>query len=185
MKIDSALKVFSESYDRDAIQSIQNISEDFGLIIQKSTIKSFNLNEAFDEFQDFLTKYGKYKVENVNNEKATPQAMICERVETNIREELFKESKMLYNEIPAFIESYISGINNLTATMDSVKQKMYESGVDADSIGDVNKFVDGFIERLDESFKPTMDRLLWASGYNSRKALSKSNHKPETAAVFL
>ena len=39
MKIDSALKVFSEKYDRNAIQSIEDISQDFGLVIQKSTIK--------------------------------------------------------------------------------------------------------------------------------------------------
>lgn len=186
MKIDSALKIFSEKYDRTAIQSIENISKDFGLITQKATIKGFNIKEGFEDIQDFLTKYAKYKIENMSNSNATPQTMICERVETNIKEELFKESQVLYNDIPSFIESYISGINQLIGTADSVKKSMFESGVDSDSIGDVNKFVDSFVEKLHESFDPTMDRFLWASGYNSKMRLSKSKFEARNPkAVFL
>ena len=138
MKIDSALQKFSEKYDRAAIQSIENISKDFGLVTQKRTIKGFNINEGFEDFKDFLTKYSKYKVENMNNPKATPQSMICERVETNTRDEIFKETQMLYNDIPAFVESYLSGVQQLTATADKIKTSMLESGVDVNSIGDVN-----------------------------------------------
>jgi hypothetical protein len=173
MKIDSALQKFSEKYDRAAIQSIENISKDFGLVSQKETIKGFNIKEGFEDFQDFLTKYAKYKTENMDNPKATPQSMICERVETNTKEEIFKESQMLYNEIPSFVEAYLSGVQHLTATADSVKKSMFESGVDGNSIGDVNGFVDVFMDRLHESFDQTMDRILWASGYNSQVKLSK------------
>lgn len=187
MQIDSVLQIFSEKYDRGAIQSIENISKDFGLVTQKNTIKGFNIKEGFDDFKDFLTKYSNYKIENMNNDNATPQNMICEKVESNINEELFRESQILYKDIPAFIESYISGIKSLTATTDAIKQTMFESGVDPASIGDVNTFVDTFITRLHESFDPTMDRILWASGYNSRVALSKNKVITEKveAAVFL
>jgi hypothetical protein len=186
MKIDSALKVFSEKYDRMAIESIENISKDFGLNIQKFTIKAFNINEGFADIEDFLTKYAKYKIENMNNSNSTPQTMICERVENNIKEELFKETQILYSDIPSFIESYISGISKLIKTADSVKKLMFESGVDSSSIGDINQFVDIFVGTLHESFDPTMDRFLWASGYNSNKALSNLGSKNKTAkAVFL
>lgn len=186
MKIDSALKLFSESYDRDAIQSIEDVSKDFGLISNKATIKLFNLKEGFNDFQDFLVKYGQYKVENMDNEKATPQHLICERVETNIKDEIFRESEVLYNDLPAFIEAYISGVQNLIATSDAIKQKMFEAGVDSESIGDVNNFVDAFVTRLNESFSPAMDRILWASGYNSRKKLTKSKVPvKKEKAIFL
>jgi hypothetical protein len=185
MKIDSALKVFSEKYDRGAIQSIEDISNDFGLVTQKRTIKGFNIKEGFEDFQDFLSKYAKYKIENMNNPKATSQSLICERVEKNINEELFKENEILYNDLPTFVESYISGVQLLTTKADEIKQSMFESGVDSDSIGDVNNFVDTFIERLDQSFTPAMDRILWASGYNSKMKLSKRTNGVKNKAVFL
>ena len=187
MKIDSALKVFSEKNDRNAIQSIEDISQDFGLVIQKSTIKGFNIKEGFDDFQDFLRKYGDYKIENMYNDASTPQKMICEKVESNINDELFHETDMMYSTLPSFVESYVLGIEEIIKTSDSVKQKMFESGVDHNSIGDINNFVDTFMTRLHESFDPTMDRILWASGYNARAALRK--HKCVTekvdAPVFL
>ena len=123
----------------------------------------------------------------MNNDNATPQNLICEKVESNVNEELFKESQILYNDIPAFVESYISGIKSLTRTADAIKQTMFESGVDPASIGDINNFVDTFVTRLHESFDPTMDRILWASGYNSRLELRKPKYVTEKveAAVFL
>lgn len=175
MKIDSALKNFSEKYNEEAIMFIENLSNDFGLIKQKKTIKGFNIKEGFDDFKDFLVKYGKYKVENMDNPKASSQDVICESVKANIKDELFRDKDIRYNEIPAFIESYVSGIKDLISTADSVKKYMIESGVDLNSVGDVNTFLDNFITRLDESFNPTMDHILWASGYNSKKILYNTN----------
>lgn len=186
MKIDSALRDFSERYDREAIQSIDNISKDFGLVNQKRTIKGFNIKEGFEDFQDFLSKYAKYKIENVNNPKATPQSMICERVETNIREEIFKETQMLYDELPVFVESYLSGVQQLRDQSDDIKQVMFEADIDPNVIGNVNEFVDVFMDRLHESFHPRMHDILWASGYNGKKRLSKPKAISEkVTAVFL
>lgn len=184
MKIDSALKEFSEKYDEVAMQYIESVSNEFGLIQQRSTIKGFNINEAFEEFGDFITKYAKYKIENMDNPKATPQSMICQRVDKNIKENIFKESSMLYNKIPSFIETYITGIKKLDNIINESKRLMIESGVDQKSIGDINTFTDTFMETLHESFNPTMNRILTASGYFAKKKLY-GNSDNKTKAVFL
>ena len=47
-------------------------------------------------------------------------------------------------------------------------------------------FVDGFMDRLHESFDPTMNRVLWASGYNGKMAMYKPKPIVEkVTAVFL
>ena len=63
MKLDTAIKTFYEKYDREAIQSIETISNDYGLNIHGHTIQTFNLNEAFDRFSNYLKGYADYKID--------------------------------------------------------------------------------------------------------------------------
>lgn len=173
MKIDSAIREFSERYDRDAIQSIDNISQDPGLVLRKKTIDVFNIKESFDKFQEFISGYANYKIQNMNNESATPQSLICEHTEKFIDKDLFSETETLYSNLPVFVETYITGVQTLLNLSDSLKTSMFEAGVDSDSIGDINNFMDSFMNKLHESFDPTMDRILWASGYHSNKKLAR------------
>lgn len=180
MKIDNAIKIFSEKYDRDAIQSIDNISNEYGLLINESTIKTFNMCEAFNIFNKYLEGYASYKIENINNPEATSQDLIKESVEKFINTQIFKETSSKYNELPNFITEYINGIESLCETVDNVKISMIDNDVLADYVGDVNEFTDIFIDKLHESFYPTMDRILWASGYNSKKRLEDNKDKVKT-----
>lgn len=184
MKIDSAIKDFSEKYDRNAIESIDNISKDYALNISESTIKVFNLTESFNMFSQYLKGYASYKVENLSNPEASSQEVIKESVKKFIDTKLFKEADIRYSELPSFITGYIAGIDALCETVDDVKRIMTDGNVAAEDIGDINEFADMFMDKLHESFDPAMEKILWASGYNSKKKLFEKTSK-EKAPVFL
>lgn len=184
MRIDSAIQVFSERYDRDAIQSIEDISHERGLVLNKATIKAFNINENFNTFSQYLKEYANYKVENQNNEKASPQDVIRESVSSFIKTQLFKESDILYSELPEFVMGYVNGVKTLTEAVDEAKRILTDADIDPEAIGDVNEFADRFMDALHESFDPTMDKILLASGYTSRKRL-KSFSEKRKQPVFL
>lgn len=171
MKIDSAIQTFSEKYDREAISSIDRISSELGLIRNRHTIRAFNITESFNKFCEFLGGYGKYKVDNVGNPEASPQNVICESVASFVNSQLFEATDILYNQIPGFVQGYVTGVQKLMETVDNVKDMMTEAGIDPEYVGAVNDFTDQFMDRLDESFDPAMDRILWASGYNSKRTL--------------
>jgi hypothetical protein len=185
MKIDNALREFTETYDRNAIESIQNISEDFGLTIHRKSMKLFNIKESFDKFSQYIKSYANYVVENVNNPEISSRESISYSVNKFINEQLFKESDVLYSDLPSFIESYVNGINELNSAIAEAKNIITESDeADLTFAGDINDYADAFMTRLDESFTPAMNDILWASGYNAKQRFAgkmNGNSKP----VFL
>lgn len=182
MKLDSAIRSFSERYDRDALASIDRISKDHALVAQRHTLKGFKITESFDQFCEYLQGYASYKIENANNEKASNQEVICESVSRFIDTQLFESCEILYPDLPKFVTAYANGVQKLTETVDQVKEKLIDAGFD-EAAGDVNGFADEFMTHLDEAFHPTMDRFLWASGYNSYRALHTPKKKPTPAEV--
>ncbi len=185
MKIDSAIKEFTEKYDKDAMESIERLGNDYTLNITEQKIKLFDIKESFDMFRNYLRDYASYMSGNASN--PLPKDSIMESVKRFIDSQLFKESQMLYKEVPVFVESYITGIDELNKEIYETKASMSEAGVDAENVGLINEFCDVFVDRLNESFDTTMNSILWASGYNSRKRLQaviKGENKKETH-VFL
>lgn len=178
MKIDSAIKAFSERYNRDMITSIDTISREKGLVLNGATMKLSNLKESFEMFNEYLKGYAGYMVENKENPNASPHEVIRETVDKFISDELFKESNVKYTDLPQFVQSYVEGVNTILETIDSIKSFMSDAEVVTEAVSDVNDFVDSFMTRLDESFTNDMDRILWASGYNSAQKLF-GKHKKE------
>lgn len=185
MKIDSAIQAFSEKYDRAAIQSIEHISKDIGLNANRNTIKGINLVESFSKFDEFLKGYAQYKVENINNPEASDQKTIRSNFDRFIEGALFEESRILYSDLPAFVKGYVEGVQSLLETVDTVKGTMMEHDVAQEAVGDVNDFVDHFMVKLQESFDPVMNRILWASGYNAHQRLMKKEVVQPKPVVFL
>ena len=183
MRIDRAIKEFSEKYDRDAIQSIDEISRERGLVIHEHTINTFNMNECFDTFNKYLNGYANFQVESVNKPNTPSLKELKESVDKFINTSLFKETTTKYSDLPEFIAGYINGVNSLCETVDEVKRIMTDGEVDGNAIGIVNEFTDIFMYRLHESFDPMMETILWASGYNGKKRLAEGNKTP--TPVFL
>jgi len=186
MKIDNALKLFSEKYNKMAIQSIEEISNEFGLNYHKkghrNTIKGFTIKEGFDSFLEFITGYVQHQIDN----KDVPRGLdeIKTRTKSYINEKCFKECDLLYSEIPSFVESYVTGIKSLIEFADGAKKQMIEANLGDDDIGSINEFMDEFVDKLNESFDPAMNKILWASGYNSKIKLAMAKEK-KLKPVFL
>lgn len=184
MKIDTAIREFMEKYDREAMSSIDRLSTDRSLLSTKSKIKVFNIREGFGKFREYLEGYGSYKVKNLNNDDASPQDIIMESASNFISTQIIKEVEISYNELPTFVEAYFAGINDLNKTVDEVKSMMIDGDVLYEDVGDVNTFCDQFIDLLNESMDRSMNKILWASGYNAKKRLSKDNKRTKDP-VFL
>lgn len=178
MKIDTAIQEFIERYDDEAIRSIHDISRDYSRRIAESKIKAFKLQDGFDTFCEFLEGYGNYKIKNKDNENASPQDAIVKSVQSFIDTQLFEACDILYPELDGFVKGYIKGIQQLTECVESIKNKMMDSDVNLEYVGCINDFADQFMEKLHESFDPTMERFLWASGYNARKVLFNGHESP-------
>ena len=185
MKIDNAIKEFTEKYDRAAIESIDNLANDLGLKHAGYTIKLFNLKESFDQFATYLNQYAEYKIQYKNDDKASSQDVIKESTNVFMENELFKPVEMKYEELPGFVYSYIEGVNMLTETIDTVKSNMKDADIELEAVGDVNDFADNFMTRLYESFDTAMNKILWASGYNSNKKLMNPSKPLTNKPVFL
>lgn len=192
MKIDSALVAFTESYDREAISSIDTISKDpvleKALVAgQRMGLKLFNLQESVNHFNDWLKGYASYKINWNGKDEASPQEVIKESATRMLESpNMFKETKVLYPDLPKFVQGYVEGVQTLLETVDLVKSTMTENGVDSEAIGDVNDFCDQFMTKFDESFHKSMDTILWASGYNTRKRLFRdrsAKKKPKTTFI--
>lgn len=184
MKIDTALRTFTEKYDAEAMQYVDRLSKDFGLVQKRRSMKGVAIQEAFSRFTEYLDGYGKYMCSNIDNPKASPRSTIQETTEHLITQDLFKSADLLYEHVGTFVTSYLEGVQKLLSTIDSVKTTMAEAGVDADAIGDVNDYADKFMERADAEFYPVMERIITASGYTSSKALAPGAPKKEVP-VFL
>ena len=186
MKIDNAIKTFMEKYNREAIQSIDEVSKDYALNISDSKIKAFNLNESFNIFNQYIRGYANYKIENVNNPNASTRDTIKESVEKFVNTQIFKETYLKYSELPSLITDYTNGINLLIETVDQIKSDMIDADINQEDIGDINEFTDLFIDKLHESFYPTMTRILWASGYKSKNKLyNKDSNSTPKVPTFL
>ena len=172
MLIDNALTKFALTYSESAINSILDISKELGLKHHGMKIKLFNIQESFNSFIEFLSGYSKYKIENKTNEEATPQEVIMEHT-NNFISTLFKEEEVPYDKIPSFVESYLENVNTILELIDNVKKEMFEFDIDGSEIGAINEMVDNFMIKLHESFDPSMNRILWATGYNSKQKLKK------------
>ena len=184
MKLDSEIRNFTERYDRAAMESIDQLSKEYGLVIHKRTMPLFSLKEGFGVFAKYIKDYAKYKIENVDNENASPREVICESVDKFINTKLFKEKSIMYSELPQFIQDYLEGVQTILDAVDEAKSMMMEAGIDHESIGDINEFADKFMDKFHESFDPAMDKILWATGYKSKIALSGKTKK-DPAPVFL
>ena len=190
MKIDNALKEFCEKYDRNAIQSIDDISTDIGLVQNKVTIKGFNMNEAFNSFSSYLRDYVKFmekaQVEGSQQAKLmenTSREQVMKSFSDYTNTNVIKEEALTYDKLPEFISSFIEGVNTLIDNVDNFKEQMTDAGVDNELIGDINEYVDIFMDKLTESMDPVMDKILWATGYNSKKALFSEEKKKKTVFV--
>ena len=171
MKIDSCINTFLESYDREAIASIDKISHEYGLVIHENTIKLFNLKESFDTFRDCLNLYTKYQIENANNDKKLPHDKTYGNTMEFIEGKIFADADVKYKDLVGFVQGYTEGVNLILEAIEANKESIMEAGIDPVYSADINDFTDKFVDIMNTRFTESMNKILRASGYSTHKAL--------------
>lgn len=172
MLIDSAIHKFINTYDREAIQSIDELCRDKINERGKIKFKLFNLNEAFDKFTKLIDHWGSYQVKILverPTEFTEDEAKI--EVEAYI-DKLIKDKDVKCQDLNSFIESYLIGIKKLSSSIDKAKKRMLSEKVTQQNAAYINEMADRFISNLDKYLTEGMDRLLIASGYKTKKFIS-------------
>lgn len=187
MNIDNALQEFTEKYDRDAIKSIDDISKEIGLVQNKYTIDAFNMNEAFDSFTKYLKGYACFIEQAAkSNDKAaktmehTKKPEVDDSFKRYIDTECVKEQKLTYDQLPEFVEAFLIGVQQLSSDVTEIQESLDNIDADQETIGGINEYANEFLESVWNQMNPVMDKILWASGYNSNKKLMNPSKKKET-----
>ena len=182
MILDTAINDFLNRYNREMIQSIEDMSKGIGYRENNFTMPAFDMKSAFSKFETFLCGYADYKIKNINNPNAVDQDTILENSKTFIDKETITDCAIKYPELPQFIADYLNGIKCLTDTCCKVKCDMeHTEGLDHAYIGAVDDIVTYFVEKVQAAFYPVMDNMVTASGYRSNELLHKctgSSKKP-------
>jgi hypothetical protein len=182
MIIDKALQTFKETYDREAIESIVQLSEDRSLY--KSSFKGFNIQEAVNKFITYLNGYAEYRIENVDKTEVMDNNTITEHTKSFIKNKsndniLFEEAVIPFNDSTKFIQEYFECIGLLIESVNKNQTILMESIDDSESSGCILKFTEMFLEDVNERIHPIMEYLLQSSGYYSRKRLRAPSVKKE------
>ena len=183
MKIDKAIQNFVESYNEDMISYIDNLSNDRSLILTESKISLVDIKDSFDKFNNYLEGYKSY-LKDTPSEKIPSKNSIYESVKTFINEELMKETNILYENVDEYVKSYIEEINTTINHVDELKSQMMSDNINLEYVGNVNDFVDMFIEKMEEKFNESMDKLNTASGYKTRQMLNGNYEKKEKEKII-
>ena len=178
MKIDSAIKEFTEKYNQDMMQSIDDLSNNFGLNANRKTISVVNMKESVELFKEYLDGYKDYYISNP--EQKLSKEDVIDRTKKFVENGCFESVDIFYKEIPTFVSSYIEGINSLSEMTNNVKRVMTEANIDSEIIGDVNDIVDTFTESMQNNFYTIIEKMLWASGYNASQHLAKVGRETTT-----
>lgn len=190
MKIDSCVKNFLETYDREAIDSIDSLSKAFGIVENRYKMEGFNLNESFEKFRSFLEGYTDFLVNHDKYVSELLEDAIAKPIDKfMLRDDILMESDLYYKDLPDFIKSYIENVQKTVECVNVCKDKMFEESVDEVYIGMINDYCDKFIEPLDAKFEKCMNKALTASGYITKKKREEKrklfSEKTTETPVFL
>lgn len=174
MIISNTIKEFKEKYDREAIQSIINLSDDKTLY--RSTFTGFNITESVEQFKSYIEGFAEYRVTEGNKNEKRTNEILLEHTKLLLENKsdkanFFKEIKVPYNSATEFIQEYMDSITIVSDMINSSQSIIMESTDDVESTGYVVTFTEMFMEKMNDAFYPIMEHLLQSSGYYSRKQL--------------
>lgn len=184
MLIDDAVKTFLEKYDREAIVSISELSNDRGLKLHEYKIDLFDIEESFNWFNKMLDQWTVYQVRLLTEKTNTTTEKVQSDLNALMDKELIKPKDIKVEDFSNFVESYLTGLKQISSKITDVKENLLSYKVEPKNIGTLDSFADKFLEKVQTEFDKSMDRLLWASGYNSKKKLHSTKKMEEKQIII-
>ena len=185
MIIDTAVKDFLEKYDREAMVSIDKFSSDETLIKNRYKVNLFNITESFKRVNQLINNWENYNLSKVSDSKTYTFQEAAKDVSNLINTDLIKDQDYFVQDVSSFVESYLTGVKELSSTIDKVKTNLIKNNVQGEKIGIINQFADTFMEKVNAEFYKKMDSILWETGYNSRIEVIKSPLKPKKENIII
>ena len=180
MTKDRMLSDFMDTYDKEMLESVDDISKEFGLVIHNCTIEVANIDDAKDMFCEFVNDFSKYKM----NEKKTEEVgldKVLQHTKNMVTNEMFNISKWRYKNLPAYVESYVNGIKEVDEFVEGCRNKLFQYNAKQEDVGFLSEATEIFYDEMKKRFDDSMNKILTASGYKSRKMLEEKKKSP----VFL
>ena len=176
---------FFERYSPEAIRSIDRMSGD--LTLQMSKFKAFTFDDGSSKFLEYVDGYADYKMERVEetDKRYQTNEAILEHTKSFVRDDLIRETKLPFKQASTFVENVLKHLGSLPGKAEEVQTRLMEAGLDNESVGTVIEIVDDYATYLYESVCPVIDRLLWASGYNSAQRFKPGQTKLTPSADFI
>lgn len=178
MTKDRILSEFVDTYDRTMMESVENISKEFGLVIHNHTIDVNDINEAKNNFCEFVNDFTKYKMNETKNTKNVSLDEIRTHTKNMVTTEMFNTAKWRYKDLPAYVESYVNLISEVDKFVEECRVKLFEYEANQDDIGFLTEATELFYDTMKSKFDSSMDKILTASGYKSKKAISEKTKSP-------
>jgi hypothetical protein len=185
MTVKRVLESFFEKYSEEAMTTISKMSGD--LTLSMSKFKGFTFTEGSEKFLEYVGGYADYKMERVEESDKRYQSneAITEHTKSFVRDDLFKEAMLPYTEAGALVENCLKHLASLPGKTEQVQGQLMEAGLDNESVGTVVTIIDDYATYLFETVCPVIDRLLWASGWNSAQALKPGGTASDKKTDFI
>lgn len=192
MNLFTALKSFSEKYNREAISSINSFCERIDVINSPFKFEAVDIPRAFRMFGEYIEGYVSYKCEHPsegiekNNQILNQTKSFIESGTDKEETNLFQSVQIKYTEARDFIKNYISDIGNLVSHVNEYTNILYEAGVTNEDIGLLTEMCDEFINAIQPHIEAVMNHMLGATGYNYKLLQEASKHKKvESKPIFI
>jgi hypothetical protein len=187
MKIDSMMKSFFESYDSDAIGSIDKISLNIGYKHNNISTTGYNFKESFNSFDSYIVGYSQYIKESLEaGSEVKDISILKEAFEKFMDSEILVENTINVTDIPNSIEDYLEGAKNIVPAYNEALSNITESGVSPEYSEFLYEMGESFANKLETVFNPYMENALRISGYSTNKSLFGNDKKEKVeTTVFL
>lgn len=165
MKADVAVRTFVETYDEEAIKSIDNLINKPETKIDYINVNGFNIKEAFDSFIDYIDGYKEYVLVDQYEYGRKTKDEIIESMHGYLDKAVFKEEPLYVEDSKKFISEYVNGCNRVVDKVNDIQSELMLNDVDHESIGNITEYADIFMDKMDNKFNSVMTSLLRKSGY--------------------
>lgn len=178
MAFEKYVRAFTESYSAEAMESIDNLSTERGLVVHKHTIPLVSLSKAKNTFLGYMKEFVEYKNNEFERSKTIPIEKIKEHTNRVIQEHVFEMEDVRYENLPQYISEYVQNIKEVDKFMEETNMDFYLNGLGSESIDFMMEATDTFLEKYQEKFNESMDKILTASGYKTKMKLNDKTAKP-------
>ena len=155
MNLHTAIRDFTDSYDREAISHIQALATDSSIRHSKFLFEAVDIKKSADLFIEYLEGFAKYKMTPEGND-TNDIDVILERTDMFLDRRvpgggippIFETTKIHPYEVPTFCTDYLESVQKVIDKIECLSSEMLESYVTNDAVGALCEMGDKYVSYL-------------------------------------